>query len=84
MSVNVDPRIKIQTVSDGEIHLVCSLSKDDLAQYALVFIGVCDGRMQAEDVKTVLRLRSEEGIDYLISELQKARRELFCKKDGEA
>lgn len=83
MSVNVDPRIKIETVSDGEIHLVCSLSKEDLAQYAVAFVAVCDGKMRADEAKTVLRLRSREGIDYLIGELQKARQKLFGDKGGE-
>jgi len=75
--VNVDPRIKIQTVQDGEIHIVFTQTKNDLAQLAMAFLAVSDGQMAEEDAKIVFRLRSREGVDYLIGELQKARMQLF-------
>jgi hypothetical protein len=79
---DIDPRIKIQVVADGEVHIAFTWTKEDLAQFALAFVQVCDGRMRAQDAKAVFRLRSKEGIDYLIEELQKARKKLYGK-DGE-
>lgn len=77
--VQVDPRIKIQTVADGEVHIIFNQTKDDLAQLAIAFIAVSDGKMDEKDVKILFRLRNKEGVDYLIRELQKARVKLFGK-----
>jgi len=76
-NVKVDPRIKIRVVPDGEVHIAFRWTKDDLAKMAAAFVAVCDGKMKAEDASMVLRLRDREAVDYLIQELQKARKELF-------
>jgi hypothetical protein len=75
--INVDPRIKIRVLPDGEVHVVFAWTKDDLAQMAAAFVAVCDGKMNAEDALMVFRLRNKDGVDYLIRELQKARKELW-------
>lgn len=80
--VDVDPRIKIRVVPDGEIHIYFTWTKDDLAQMAIAFLAVSDGRMKADDVVMALRMRDKEGVDYLIKELQKARKELFGDETG--
>jgi hypothetical protein len=38
---------------------------------------VSDGRLAEKDAKMVFRLRNKDGIDYLISKLLEARKELF-------
>lgn len=77
MKLTVDDRIEIKTLPDGEVHIVFSWTADDLAQFARAFVAVCDGKMKAHEAKAVLRMRSKEGLDYLIGELQKARQKLF-------
>lgn len=75
--INVDPRINIFAIADGEIHIVFTWTKEDLAQLAMAFLAVSDGKISEKDVKMAFRLRNREGVDYLIEELQKARNELF-------
>lgn len=75
--VDVDPRIKIRVVPDGEIHIYFTWTEDDLAQMAMAFLAVSDGKMKADDVVMALRMRDKGGVDYLIEELRKARKELF-------
>jgi hypothetical protein len=75
--INVDPRIEIRPIADGEIHIIFTWTKDDLAQMAKAFLAVSDGRLAEKDAKMVFRLRNKDGIDYLISKLLEARKELF-------
>lgn len=75
--IKVDPRIKIRVVPDGEIHIVFAWSLDDLAEFARAFLAMSDGKIKPGEVHAAFRLRNKEGVDYLIQELQKARKELF-------
>lgn len=62
--VNVDPRIMIRVVPDGEVHIAFKWTKDDLAQMAMAFLAVSDGKMKAEEAAMIFRLRDREAIDY--------------------
>ena len=75
--ISIDPRIEIRMVADGEIHIMFAWTKADLAQFAMAFLAVSEGRLAEKDVKMAFRLRNKDGIDYLIRELQKAREKLF-------
>lgn len=75
--IKVDPRIKIEVVPDGEIHISFDWSLDDLAVLAQAFLAMSEGKIEEGDVAAKFRLRNKEGVDYLISELQKARDELW-------
>lgn len=73
MAVSVDPKIEIKILPDGEVHILFSLSNDDLAELARAFVASMDGKLKPGEAKLAFRLRSEEGIDYLIEQLQAAK-----------
>lgn len=73
----IDPKIKIRVVPDGEIHITFAWSLDDLAEFAKAFLAMSDGKVKEGEVIAAFRLRDKIGVDYLIDELQKARKELF-------
>ncbi len=78
--IRVDPRISIKVVPDGEVHICFSWTKDDLATMAQAFLAVMDGKIKPEEAMMVFRIRNVQAIDYMISELQKARNTLVIKK----
>lgn len=79
-NVSVDPRITIRLVPDGEVHIMQELPLEYLEVYARAWLDKMEGKMD-KPVYLVFRLRSVEAIDYLMDELQKARKEITkCKK----
>lgn len=79
MKANVDPKIEIRTVADGEVHIVITLSLDDLALQAQAFLLMSDRKIKKDEARMVLRMRSIEGLDYMIEKLTAARKLLFGK-----
>jgi len=77
--INVDPRIKIKVVPDGEIHIMVNWTLDDLEQFARAWLAMSDGEVKEGEISAAFRLRNKDGVDYLIRELQKARKELWGK-----
>ena len=75
--IRVDPRVKIKVIPDGEIHIIFEWSYADLSEFARAFLAVSDGKLKPGEVHAAFRLRNREGVDYLIQELQKARKELW-------
>ena len=77
--INVDPRIKIKVVPDGESHIMVNWTLDDLEQFARAWLAMSDGEVKEGEISAAFRLRNKDGVDYLIRELQKARKELWGK-----
>lgn len=75
--INVDPRIHIRVVPDGEIHITFDWTLEDLELFARYWLAMNDGEVKPGDVGAVFRLRNKDGVDYLIHELQKARNQLW-------
>lgn len=74
--INVDPRIEIKVIPDGEVYIIFKWTIDDLKNFAMAYLAAMEGKL-SNGAYAMFRLRNKEGIDYLIKELQNARRELF-------
>ena len=72
MTELIDPRIEIKHIPDGEVHIIINWSVADLIILAYNYISVTDGRMGINEAKSVLRIKSQIGLKYMISELEKS------------
>ena len=68
----IDPRITIKHIPDGEVHIIINWSLKDLMILAYNYISVTDGKMSIDDAKSVLRIKSQIGLKYIITELQRS------------
>ena len=81
-NVSVDPRVTIRLVPDGEVHIMQELPLEYLEIYARAWLDKLEGKTDVP-VYLVLRLRSVEAIDYLMDELQKARKEITNARNNQ-
>ena len=79
-NLSIDPRIKIKIVPDGEIHIVFTWTKDDLETFARAFLASQEPGNENEKYAALFRLRTKEGVDYVLDELHKARQALWGKE----
>lgn len=75
--INIDPRIKVKIIPDGEIHIRFAWSMDDLEQFSRAWLAMSEGKLKDGDVAAVFRIRNKDAVDYWIEELKKARKELW-------
>lgn len=72
MTEILDPRIEIQHIPDGEVHIIINWKIEDLWMLTSSFIAVSEGKMSIDEAKSVLRIKSQIGLKYIIAELQKS------------
>ena len=81
-NVSVDPRVTIRLVPDGEVHIMQELPLEYLEVYARAWLDKMEGKTD-EPVYLIFRLRSVWAIDYLINELQRAKKEITNARNNQ-
>jgi len=73
--IQIDPRLKIAVIPDGEIHILIRWTYEDLEMLAKAFLAA--GETKSANAVGVLRMRNKDGVDHLIKTLIAARVELW-------
>jgi hypothetical protein len=76
--IKIDPRISIETVPDGEVHIVIKWTRADLELLARAYLSA---ETQGIPAEARLRIHNKAAVDYLISRLLAARSELYGSGD---